>query len=227
MLAAQQSGRHKTGCDPVQFGLGDGVGRTVLGQDALVLGFHRVHIHLAFGLHQNFDARFVLVVAATKAVVNTHHGLEVVDDLVPGQKFAYDAASDGRAPHAATHHHPETDLACGIAMHLQAHIVPSRGSAVFLCAADGDFEFAGQKSELGMQGAPLPQDFSKGAGVHDFIHRHTRAFVGGDVANAVATGLNAVHVHGGQEVHHVSAFLQRNPVVLQVLSGGEVGIAMA
>ena len=35
-----------------------------------------------------------------------------------------------------------------------------------------------------------------------------------------------MHVHACQQVHHVRAFLQRNPVVLQVLAGGEVGIAV-
>ena len=78
-----------------------------------------------------------------------------------------------------------------------------------------------------MQGAPLTQDFSKGTRIDNFIHRHTRAFIGGDVADAIATGLNAVHVHRGQQVHHIRAFLQRDPVVLQVLPRGEVGIAIA
>ena len=109
---------------------------------------------------------------------------------------------------------------------MQAHIVPSGGSAVFGGASDGDFEFARQKRELRVQGAPLAHDFCIGAGVDDFIYRHTGAFIRGDVADAVAAGLNAVHVHAGQEVHHVRAFLQRDPVVLQVLAGGEVGIAV-
>ena len=109
---------------------------------------------------------------------------------------------------------------------MQAHIVPSGGGAVFAGAADGDFEFARQKSELRVQGAPLAHDFCIGAGVDDFIHRHTGTFIRGDVAYAVATGLYAVHIHTCQQVHHVGAFLQRYPVVLQVLAGGEMGIAI-
>ena len=109
---------------------------------------------------------------------------------------------------------------------MQAHIVPSGGGAVFAGAADGDFEFARQEGELGMQGAPLAHDFCIGAGVDDFIHRDTGTFIRGDVAYAVATGLYAVHVHTCQQVHHIGAFLQRYPVVLQVLAGGEMGIAI-
>ena len=104
--------------------------------------------------------------------------------------------------------------------------MPSGSRAVFTGAADGDFEFARQKSELGVQGAPLAHDFCIGAGVDNFIYRHTSTFIGGDVAYAVAAGLYAVHVHTCQQVHHVCAFFQRDPVVLQVLAGGEVCVAV-
>ena len=76
-----------------------------------------------------------------------------------------------------------------------------------------------------MQSAPLAQDLAKRPRVDDLVHRNAGAFVAGDVADAVATGLDAMHVHTGQQVHHVSAFGQGNPVELGVLPGGEVGIA--
>ena len=104
--------------------------------------------------------------------------------------------------------------------------MPSGGGSVFAGSTDGNFEFAWQEGELGVQGAPLAHDFCIGAGVDNFIHRHTSTFVGGDVTYAVAAGLYAVHVHTCQQVHHIGAFLQRDPVVLQVLAGGEVGVAI-
>ena len=34
-----------------------------------------------------------------------------------------------------------------------------------------------------------------------------------------------MHVHGGQEVHHIGRLIQWNPVELHVLTGGEVTVA--
>ena len=218
-----QHRRDKAGTDAVQLGLGNGVVRAV-GQDALVLGLHLVKVTLAFGLDQNLDARFVDVVAAAPAVVDTHHGFEVVDDLVPGQEGTNFGANHRCAAHATAHKHLKTHLTLGIAQHAQANVVPSNGGTVFDRPCDGDLELAWQVSELRVQGAPLAQHFGIRTWVHRFVHRNARALVAGDVANAVAAGLNAVQVDAGQELHHVGAFLQRNPVELHVLAGGEVGV---
>jgi hypothetical protein len=74
--------------------------------------------------------------------------------------------------------------------------------------------------------APLAQDFAVGPRIDCFVGCDTRQRVAGDVANAVAAGLNAVHVHRGQHVHHIGSAGQRDPVVLQVLAGGEVAVAL-
>ncbi len=76
-----------------------------------------------------------------------------------------------------------------------------------------------------MQGAPLAQDFRIGTRIHDLVRRHAGQRIAGDVADAVAAGLDAVHVHVGQQVHHVGRGRQRDPVVLQVLTRGEVAVA--
>ena len=104
--------------------------------------------------------------------------------------------------------------------------MPANGRAVFGCASDGNLEFAGQERKLGMQSAPLAQYFCKGAWIYHFVNGHTSQFIGGDVANAIATGLNAVHVDGGQEVHYIGRSVQRNPVELDVLSSCEMAIAL-
>ena len=94
--------RDKTGAHPVQLGLRNGV-LGARGQDALVLGFDFVDIALALGLNENLDPGLVHVVAPAPGVVDPHHGLEVVDDLVPGQKGADFGADHRRAAHAATY----------------------------------------------------------------------------------------------------------------------------
>jgi hypothetical protein len=92
------------------------------------------------------------------------------------------------------------------------------------CHGHGDLELARQKRELGVQRAPLAQQLAVGAGVDIFVGGHAGQAVAGDVADAVATGLDAVHVHGRQVVHHVGAALERYPVELAVLARREVCI---
>ena len=76
-----------------------------------------------------------------------------------------------------------------------------------------------------MQRAPLAHDFAVGARINDLIDGDAGALIAGDVANAVAAGLDAVHVNRGQQVHHVSACAEWYPVELDVLPGGEVAVA--
>ena len=103
--------------------------------------------------------------------------------------------------------------------------MPRRGCTVLFGAADGDLEFARQKSELGVQGAPLSEDFAKGTRVCRLINGNTSQLVARDVSDAVATGLNAVHVNACQEVHHIRTVAQFDPVELNVLARGEVRVA--
>ena len=138
-----------------------------------------------------------------KRLYSAHHGFEVVQDLVPGQELADHAADDGRAAHAAAHAHLEAQFAFHIAEQAQADVVPGGGGAVFACAGDGHLELARQEGELGVQRAPLAQDLGEGARVGNLVDRDAGQRVGGDVADAVAAGLDAVHAHAGQQVHHV------------------------
>ena len=45
-----------------------------------------------------------------------------------------------------------------------------------------------------MQSAPLAQYFGIRAGVNGFVNCDASAFIAGDVANAIAAGLNAVQI---------------------------------
>jgi len=100
------------------------------------------------------------------------------------------------------------------------------GGAVFFRAVDGDLELARQVGEFRVEGGPLADDFAPGARVDDFIRSHTGELVGGGVAQAVAAGLDRVHLHGGQFGENIRDVFQRWPVELHVLAGGNVGVAL-
>ena len=100
--------------------------------------------------------------------------------------------------------------------------MPSDGGAVFHRAGNRNLELTRQVGKLWVQRAPLAQHFRIRARVHHFVHGNTSALVAGDIANAIAAGLDAMQVHAGQQFHDVGAFGQGNPVELHVLAGGEV-----
>ena len=206
--------------------------RAVALDDLAVLGLDLIDEALALGFHQNLDAGLVDVVAPPEAVVDPHNGVQVVQDLVRRQEFPNWGGQHRRAAHAATHQHPKTQpcrARVGLRVRrpdqVQAHVMPERGGTVVERAGHRNLELARQKSELGLQRAPLAQDFAIGARVGDLVDCNAGALVAGDVAYAVAAGLDAVHVHAGQQVHHVGAVFQADPVELHVLAGGEVAIA--
>ncbi|MPM75405.1 hypothetical protein SDC9_122398 [bioreactor metagenome] len=214
-------GRHA-----VELGLGDGVWAAFVFHDGTVFLFHLVNVALAFALHQNLDARLPQVVAAAIAVVDANHRFQVIHDLVPRQELAQHGADHRRAAHAAAHAHLEADFARFILHQLQAGVVPTERGAVFLGAVERQLELARQEGEFGVQRAPLAQDFRVGARIDDFVGGNTGQRIGGDVANAVAAGLDAVQLHRRQQVHHVRALVERNPVVLHVGARGEVAVAI-
>jgi hypothetical protein len=228
-VGARLHGRRagKTGGHAVQFGLRDELGCAihVAAEDVVELGVDGIEVLLTLGLHQDLDARLIEVVAPAEAVVDAHNCLQVQQDLLPGHESADLAGHDGGAAHAAAHQHAEAHLAGRVALQLQAHVMPGDGGAVLTGTGDGDLELARQEGELRVQRAPLPQHFGVGARIHHLINGHAGQGVGGDVADAVAAGLDAVHVHCGQAVHRVGRLHQWDPVVLDVLAGGEMRIA--
>src|SRR5690606_14293066 len=129
---------------------GDAVLGTAVFDDFLVFGFDLVDVALAFGLDEDLDARLVLVVAASPAVVDAHDGFEVIQDLLGRQEFADDGGNRRRAAHAAANLHFEAELALLVLDELQADVVPGRGRAVFGGTVDGDLELARQEGEFGM-----------------------------------------------------------------------------
>ena len=142
------------------------------GEDLLVFVLHLGNVACGIGFEQNLQAGFVQVVAPTPAVVDAHHGFQIVHDLAPWQKRPQFAGNDGRAPHATACHDAKAQFARIVFYQIQAHIVPGCGGAVFGRPGDGDFEFAWQVGKLGVQRAPLAQNFGKRARVGNFIGRN-------------------------------------------------------
>ena len=109
---------------------------------------------------------------------------------------------------------------------LQADVVPAQRRAVFRGAVDGDLELARQEAELRVQRGPLADDFAERARIGDLVGRDARELLGRDVADGIAAGLDAVHAHAGEQLHHLGALHERDPVELHVGARGEVAVAV-
>ena len=141
------------------------------------------------------------------------------------QEVADRDADGGRAPLPAAHDHLEADLAGRVLMHAQADVMHLHRRAVMGRAGDGDLELARQEGEFGMEGRPLPDDLAPDARILDLIGGRTGEMIGGDVADAIAAGLDAVHLDLGQLGQDIRRLLQLDPVELDVLAGGEMAVA--
>ncbi len=76
-----------------------------------------------------------------------------------------------------------------------------------------------------MKRRPLPEQLAVGQRIDDLVGRDAGEMIGGDVAHAVAAGLDRVHLDRrqlGQDVRHV---LEPRPVELDVLPRGEMAVA--
>ena len=101
-----------------------------------------------------------------------------------------------------------------------------RGGAVAFGGREGDLELARQVVEFGVKGGPLARDFAVGAWVYQFVGGHAGQVIGGDIAYAVAGGLDRMHLHAGEFFQDVRHFFQLRPVELHILAGGEVAVAL-
>ncbi|MNF79720.1 hypothetical protein D3C84_619430 [compost metagenome] len=146
--------------------------------------------------------------------------------MLPGQEFVDEAAHHRSTAEAATDGHTEAQLAGSVLHRFQADVMDFDGSAVAHGAIDGDLELARQVGELRVEGGPLADDLAPGARVDDFVVGHAGELVGGGVADAVAAGLDRVHLHGGQLGEDFRHVFQLRPVVLDVLAGADVGVAL-
>ena len=174
---------------------------------------------------QDLDARLVLVVPASLQVVDAHDRLDVGEEVTVGKERAQHLADDRRASEPAADQDLEAAPPVGVRDEPQADVVRLGDGAVAQRSGHRDLELARQVGELRVQGRPLAQQLAVRAGIGDLVGRDAGQVVAGDVAYAVAAGLNGVHVHRGEIGEDVRHPFQGGPVELDVLARGEVAVA--
>ena len=117
------------------------------------------------------------------------------------------------------------DLAGCILHDGDADIVDHDRGAVMRRCRHGDLELARQEGEFGMKRRPLPHDLGEDARVLQLLGAGAGKLVGGDIAYAIAAGLDAMHLDLGQLVQHVGDIRELRPVQLQILPRREVAVA--
>ncbi len=100
----------------------------------------------------------------------------------------------------------------------------SEAGAIRWRTRNRDLELARQVVELRMQRRPLADDFAVRPRILDLVRCDTGEMIGRGVADAVAAGLDGMHLDGGEIGQHVGHVFELRPVVLQVLARGEVGV---
>ena len=177
-------------------------------------------------VHQDLDARLVLVVAAAMAIVDAQAGLSIADQLLYRHPFADHRRDHRGAAHAATGKEPRAEHARLVLDQLDADIVQPHRRPVIGRGDHRDLELARQQLEFGVEGRPLPQQFGPGARIGNLVGGSARELVRADIADAVAAGLDRVHLDRRQLGKNVGRILQLDPVILDVLPGGEMAIAL-
>ena len=97
--------------------------------------------------------------------------------------------------------------------------------AIVRGAVHGDLELAREKREFGMERRPLPQDLRIRPRIGDLVMRDAGEMVRRDVANAVSRRLDRVHLDARELGQDVGRVLERWPVELDILPGGEMPVA--
>ena len=159
-------------------------------------------------------------------IVDAQNGRQVGEQVARLQEVADLVAQARRAALAA----PDPDFKPGLAgliLHqLQADIMDAQAGAVFGRAIDGDLELARQEGEFRVEGRPLADDLRPGTAILQLVRGGTGERVGGDIADAIARGLDGVHLDRGQLVQNVRNIGQGRPVVLDIGARGEMAIAL-
>ena len=166
------------------------------------------------------------IVAAAVLIVNAQNRFQIGEDILALHERVHHLGDDGRASHAPARQDLVADTAVPVADDLHRHVVILQGGAVMRRGADRDLELAGEEREFRMQAGPLPDDFGERPGIFDFLGRGAGEMIGGDVANAIAGGLDAMHLHIGKFGENIGHVHQLDPIELDVGPGGEMAEAL-
>ena len=77
-----------------------------------------------------------------------------------------------------------------------------------------------------MERRPLPQNFRIGARILDLVCGSAGKLIGGDIADAIARGLDRMHFDAGEFIQNIREFGKGRPVELQVLPRREMAVAL-
>src|ERR1700722_13407714 len=142
--------------------------------------------------------------------------------MLARQKFAHHLTDDGRPAKTAARKDFESKFSRGTAHDVYPDIMDQRSGAILGRSRYRNLEFARKVGELGMERRPLPDDLAPGPRILEFIRGNSRKMIRGGIADAVAAGLNGVHLDGREFSQYVGHLLELRPVVLNVLAGGEM-----
>ena len=146
--------------------------------------------------------------------------------MLLGQAFANETRDHGGATKSASHLDVEQGLPILDTRHVDPDVVHVRRSAIGGGSIHGNLELARQPVEFGVSGGPLADELAVRPCIGDLVSRHSRELFRGHVANAVSARLNGVHLDLCQVLEDVRCLLQKGPVELNILSRGEVAIAL-
>ncbi len=219
----QRRRQGEIGADAVDLGFGQGERRVA---DALPFLLDLATDLLGAGLvDEDLDPRLELVVAPAELVVDAKDRLAIGEHVLFRQEIADLVGDERRPPEPAADIDRETQPAGLVALEVEADVMDLHRRAVVLRAGDGDLELPRQEDEFRVERRPLPKDLGIGPRIGDLVARGAGEMVGGDVSDAVARGLDRVHLDRGEMGEDVRDVLERRPVELEVLPGREMAVA--
>jgi hypothetical protein len=144
--------------------------------------------------------------------------------VVGGDEIADLVADHRRATHAAT----DIDLRAEFAVadvQPDADVVEAHSRAILVRRDHANLEFAREVREFRMEGRPLADQLGPGTRIGDLVRGGAGELIRTDVADAVAAGLDGVHLDRRQLLENVRGLVELDPVELDVLPRGEVPVA--
>ena len=175
-------------------------------------------------MDQDLDPRLVDIVASAIAIVDAQARLDIAQQIVGGHEIL-DLGRDHRgAAHAAADINAPAEHAIPF-QQLNADVVQPHRRAIFLGPDHRDLELARKVAEFRVEGAPLAQQFRPDARIGDLVGGSPGILVGRDISDAIAAGLDRVHLDRRQIGKDVGRVGQLDPIILDVLPRGEMAVA--
>ncbi len=172
---------------------------------------------------EDLDPRLVDIVAPAVAIIDAKARLQIAQQIVGGHKAVDLGRDHRRAAHAPADKNARAEPAV-LPHQLDADIVQPHRRAILVRRDHRDLELARQIAEFGVEARPLPQQLRPGARIGDFIGGGAGILIRADVADAIAAGLDRVHLDAGEIGEDIGRIGQLDPVILEILARGEMAV---